>query len=80
MTDRHANFARVCVDGGKECGGGSGGESESHDGAATPPRGRGLRPRQAATTTTTNYILSLVCSSSGRASNAKVTLRSGWSA
>jgi len=64
MTTRQ--IARVCVHGQEKSVGGSGGNTESHDGAATPPRRRGLRPRRVRPTTTTYYTLGLVSSSIGR--------------
>jgi len=77
MSDRHAIFARVCVDGHEKSVGGSGGNTKSHDGAALPPRGRVLRTRRTATATTTNYTLALVSSSIGRENNVSVYNRAG---
>lgn len=48
--------------------------TKPQDGGARPRRGRGLRPRRFRLRTTTNYILVLVCSSTGRENNSKVTL------
>jgi len=70
-------MARVCVDGGERCRAENGERSESQDGAAMPPRGRGLGPRLFRSTTTTIYVLVLCCSSSRRESNANVTYDSG---
>jgi len=69
--------ARVCVTPLREWGGVVRRNGESPDGAASPPRGRGRRPRHYRSTTTTNYILELVCSSSGRESNHNLRLRGG---
>lgn len=68
---------RVCVCGRsapKVWGGGGQVSTKPQDGGARPRRGRGLRPRRFRLRTTTNYILVLVCSSSGRENNSKVTL------
>lgn len=75
MSDTGA--ARVCVDSCKRCGAESDERSESQEGAATPPLGRGLRPRLYRLTTTTYYTLVLYCSSSRRKSNLKITYDSG---
>ena len=64
MTVRET--ARVCVDGGRKCGAVAVENTESHDGAATPPRGRVLCTRRDRYTTTTYYTLGLVSSSIGR--------------
>jgi len=56
--------ACVCVETVKRCAPTLGGKGGSQDGAATPPRGRGLCPRQTASTTTTTATRSLVSSSS----------------
>jgi hypothetical protein len=72
--DPHAETARVCVGGRRSCASPSGWKGESQDGAATPPRGRGLRPRHFRTRTTTNYILEIVCSSNVRETKRNLTL------
>lgn len=66
-------MARVCVDGVGRCRAESAERSKPQDGAAMPPRGRGRRPRLSRSTTTTSYVLTLYCSSSGRESNFNVT-------
>jgi len=69
--------ARVCVSTLRETPAVGTEGSESHDGVATPPRGRGLRPRRFRLPTTTNYILELVCSSRGRENNDKIRIARG---
>lgn len=71
--------ARVCVFAPRECPGGIAERTKPQDGAATPPRGRGLRPRRDRLSTTTNYILLLDSSSNGRESKDKIRLDEGGS-
>lgn len=73
----HARTACVCVDGGGQSGAVAVENTESHDGAATPPRGRGLRPRRDRSTTTTYYTLGLVSSSIGRESTISIHTAAG---
>jgi hypothetical protein len=77
-TNHTPRIARVCVDAAKQSGAVAVEDTESHDGAATPPRGRVRRTRQDRPPTTTNYILGLVSSSRGRETNPNLTLRAGW--
>jgi len=64
----------VCVYAAEECSAQNDERSESQDGGPMAPRGRGLRPRLSAYTTTTIYTLGLVSSSIARESNLKVIL------
>jgi len=67
--------ARVCVLPFRESRAVKTEQAKPRDGAATPPRGRVLRTRQAIACTTTKVTLLLDSSSKGRESNDTVTER-----
>jgi hypothetical protein len=69
--------ACVCVERAELCVGAKAERAESHDGAASPPRGPVLRTGQRVPHTTTNYTLVLFISSKGRESNLNLTLMLG---
>jgi len=64
MTPTMPVPACVCVTAAGSCTGRSADSTESHDGAASPPRGRVLRTRRVARNRTTTATKSLVSSSS----------------
>jgi len=61
----HTDSVCVCVESVRTCSGEDGKNTKPKDGAAMPPRGRGLRPRQATACTTTTATKKLVSSSTG---------------
>ena len=79
MTASIHETARVCVERVRSCPAVESENTESHDGGASPRRGPVRSTGRFRTATTTNYTLRLVCSSSRRETNFKISYLRGVS-